>query len=242
MMALAMAGVGKRIGADEVLRGVDLTVAAGQVHALVGMNGAGKTTVMRIILGMLRPDAGTVSILGSPVVDAGADLWSRVGHLIETPFTYPELTVRENIVAAARLRGMDAETLGPCLDRIVEHLGMGRWLDARVRTLSLGTRQKVGLAAALVHDPDLLILDEPANSLDPLAVVGLREVISSATGRGAGVLVSSHHLDELARMADTISILHCGAIIGTIDPHAQDLEHAFFTQVLAADSGIQADA
>lgn len=237
-----MAGVSKRIGADDVLRGVDLTIGTGQVHALVGMNGAGKTTVMRIALGMLQPDAGTVAILGTPVADAGADVWRRVGHLIETPFAYPELTVRENIAAAARLRGIDAETLKPSLNRIVEHLGMGRWLDARVRTLSLGTRQKVGLAAALVHDPDLLILDEPANSLDPLAVVGLRELIGSATGRGVGVLLSSHHLDELARMADAISILHRGAIIGTIDPHAQDLERSFFTQVLSADSRIRASA
>ncbi len=226
---------GRRRERVRVLDSVDLVLAAGRVRALVGLNGAGKTTLMRVVLGMLRPDRGSVEILGSPVQTAGPQVWRRCGHLVETPFCYPELTARENLHAAATLRGLSSEESRRRVDAVAELLGLEKWLDRRARTLSLGTRQKVAIGAATLHEPAVLILDEPANALDPRAVLGLRGLIRDLAAGGAAVLVSSHHLDEVARMADGIDVLHAGCIVGTLEPGGADLERRFFDLVLAAE-------
>lgn len=235
-------GVRRSLGGDAVLHGVDLAIRSGSIHALVGMNGAGKTTLMRIMLGMLSADGGTASLFGIPVRALPAARWREVGQMIEAPAIYPELTARENVTAAALLHGMDREALPDSVQTVAEDLGLQRWLDRRGKRLSLGTRQKVALACALVHRPTVLVLDEPSNALDPSAVVRLRGIISGVAERGGAVLISSHHLDELARLADTVTVLHRGHIVGGLDPHGIDLERAFFDLIYQADQDQRVEA
>ena len=188
---VAAQGLTRWFGADKAVDGVDLTVAAGEIHALVGLNGAGKTTLMKILLGMLRPDAGAARLFGEPVGDAGPQVWSQVGHLLETPFGYGELTPTENVIAAARLHGMDVSAARRRAAEMISELTLDRWADRRSRVLSLGNRQRLGLACALVHRPRLLILDEPTNGLDPMGVLELRRMLLSRSHerrrRGAGL-------------------------------------------------------
>jgi ABC-2 type transport system ATP-binding protein len=230
----------RRFGDEQAVAGVDLEIRAGEIVALVGLNGAGKSTLMRLLLGMLRPDGGTAEVLGCPVADAGRAVWSRVGHLIETPARYGELTVAESVYSAARLQGWDRPSARVAAAAIITDLELGHWQQRATRTLSLGNRQRLGLAMALVHRPDVLVLDEPSNSLDPLGVVRVRELLRMSTSEdGVSVLVSSQHLDEVARMADRIVLLHHGQIIGGLDPHGADVEHQFFRRLLEADRAEQ---
>jgi ABC-2 type transport system ATP-binding protein len=214
---------------------VDFQVLPGQIHALVGLNGAGKTTLMRLLLGMLRPDRGSVTIFGRPVAGARNDLWRRVGHMLDTPFGYPELTVTENLRCAALLRRLPEATVRAAVNSGISDLRLSRWADRPARTLSTGNRQRLGLACALLGDPDLLVLDEPTTALDPAGVVLVRTVLRAAAAGGTAVLVSSHHLDEMARIANHISVMHRGRIVGTLDPAGVDLERTFFDLVLAVD-------
>jgi ABC-2 type transport system ATP-binding protein len=214
---------------------VNLDLAPGEIHALVGLNGAGKTTLMRLLLGMVRPDKGQLALLGRRLVDVGAAEWARVGHLIETPFAYPELTVSENVVASARLHGLSRAAATEAAASTVSTLALGPWVHRRASTLSLGNRQRLGLACALAHRPDVLVLDEPTNALDPRGVLVVRAALRRAAERGAAVLVSSHHLDEVARIADRITVMHAGVVIGALDPGSVDIERQFFAMVLAAE-------
>lgn len=240
-------GVTHAFGDEVALAGVDLDLSPGEIHALVGLNGAGKTTLMRVLLGMIRPDAGEV-LVGATVADAGtpdapdvpvdrlpASRWRRFGHLIETPFTYAELTVTETVHSAARLRGMTAPQATDAAAVVIDELALTHWAARRARTLSLGNRQRLGLACALVHRPDVLVLDEPTNALDPAGVLLVRRRLLATASAGAAVLVSSHHLDEMARIADRITVLHRGVVIGTLPPGGTDLERAFFTMVYAVE-------
>ncbi|WP_307844670.1 ABC transporter ATP-binding protein [Actinotalea solisilvae] len=241
---LELRAVRRAFGDVPAVDGVDLTVRAGEIHALVGLNGAGKTTLMRLALGMLRPADGRALVA---VDDAGAvdawrappRVWRGVGHLVETPFAYPELTVRETVVAAARLRGLAPHPAQRAAEDVVAELALGQWADRRATTLSLGNRQRLGLACAWVHRPRLLVLDEPTTGLDPSGVLVVRRWLASTAAAGTGVLVSSHHLDEVARLADRITVVHRGRVIGGLEPHGADLERAFFAMVYAAE-GLEA--
>ena len=217
------------------LESFELRVDRGEIHAIVGLNGAGKTTLMRLLLGMLRPDKGSVRTLGQDAFNAASDVWARVGHLIETPFAYPELTVTENLHAAALLRRVEPTRIPSLVSETIQRYELGKWADRRARALSLGNRQRLGIGAALMHDPALLILDEPGNALDPAGVVFVRDLLRRSAETGAGVLVSSHHLDELARIADRITVLHAGRRVGDLDPRGANLEKRFFELVYEAD-------
>ncbi|MEH6819466.1 MAG: ABC transporter ATP-binding protein [Dietzia psychralcaliphila] len=206
-------------------------ITAGEIVALVGLNGAGKTTLMRLALGMLRPQQGTVRLCGSPLDAVTADGWARVGALIEVPLAYPELTVRRNLHIVSMLHGSDP--------RLVED-SLHTWklaalADRRFRTLSLGNKRRVGLAAALHRDPRLIMLDEPSNALDPLSLILLREQLTRRAREGAAILVSSHHLDEVARIADRVLLMNAGRLIGELDTSGNDLERAFFDRILLDD-------
>ena len=190
---------------------------------------------MRLLLGMLRPDHGSVTIFGRPVTNAGSDLWRRVGHMLDTAFGYPELTTTENLRCAALLHGMPEATARTAVNSGISDLRLGRWADRPSRTLSTGNRQRLGLACALLGGPDLLVLDEPTTALDPAGVVLVRTLLRAAAARGTAVLVSSHHLDEMARIAHQISVMHRGRIVGTLDPAGVDLERTFFDLVLTVD-------
>ena len=218
------------------LRGVDLTVASGEIHAIVGLNGAGKTTLMRVLLSMLRPDRGEVFVDGVAIRSADATTWARVGQLVEQPLAYAELTARGNLEIAARLHGIDPSRVLGLVDRAIAEFDLERYAPVRTSRLSLGNRQRVGLAAALLHDPDVIVLDEPTNALDPAGVILLRESLLRRAVAGAGILVSSHHLDEVARVADRITVINDGRAIGSLDPHGVDLERAFFDLVLSDDA------
>lgn len=232
---LRCSGLLKRFGGEVAVNDINLCLDAGEVVALIGFNGAGKTTLMRLALAMTRPEAGEASIFGQSVATAGPQQWRRVGQMIETPFAYPELTVAENLWAAARLHGLTRTQAPGAVRAVTERLDLGAYTTRRSSTLSQGNKQRLGLASALVHAPRLLILDEPANALDPAGVVLLRDLVQEAAREGTAVLVSSHHLDEVARVADRVKVIHRGRLVGQLSPQGADLEHAFFEMVHAAD-------
>ena len=213
---------------------IDLQLHPGQILALVGLNGAGKSTLMRMLLGMLQPDSGEVKLAGYQVALAPASAWATVGHLVEYPLAYPELSVRRNLQLSARMRRVD--DVDSTVAGIITEFALDPYRERRTRTLSLGNRQRVGLAAALQHDPNVIVLDEPSNALDPAGVIRLRESLLRRAGDGAAVLVSSHHLDEVARIADRIVVINAGRLIGDLDPGTPEIERAFFDAVRIDDA------
>lgn len=232
---LAARGVTRLFPGGAGVREIDLDVRPGEIHALVGLNGAGKTTLMKLLLGMLRPTAGDVRLDGTPLSRLPAFAWAGVGHVIEHPLAYSDLTVRQNLLLAARLHGIPAIGVAPTVDAAIGELGLTPYAAIRARRLSAGNRQRVGLAAALQHHPRILLLDEPTSTLDPAGILLLRDALRLRAAAGAAILVSSHHLDEVARIADRITVLNAGHVIGTLDPGLADIEQAFFQRVLADD-------
>jgi ABC-2 type transport system ATP-binding protein len=230
-MMLEIEGAVRDYGGIRALDGLSVDVGEGEIHAIVGLNGAGKTTAMKAVVGQARLDAGTVRLFGVPAQDADARVHARLGVTIDRPFGYPELTVRANVVMAARLHGMDPDAAHDAADAWISRLLLDRWAGRPARGLSLGNRQRLGLACAVAHDPDLLVLDEPTGALDPAGVLLLRDVLLGVAGRGAGVLVSSHHLDEVSRVADRITVVHAGRVVGALTPGERDLERRFFDVV-----------
>ena len=231
---LELRGVSRSFRGGAGIHDVDLRVEPGQIHAIVGLNGAGKTTLMRCAFGMLRPDTGTVTLDGHELGAAPAGLWSRAGHLVEHPLAYGELTGRDNLVLAARLHGA-GRGASAMVDAAIAEFGLEAYRAVRVRAMSLGNKHRVGLAAALQHHPDIVVLDEPTNALDPAGVIRLREALERRAAAGAGILVSSHHLDEVSRIADVITVVNRGRVIGTLPAGGAELERAFFDVIHADD-------
>jgi len=213
--AIATHTIAKRYGNVAAVDGVDLRVNRGEIYALLGLNGAGKTTLIRMLLGMVRPTSGSASILGHEVRRAAGAPWESVGYLVETPSAYPELTVEENLRLACRLRRMTDQDRVPT---VIEELGLTPYAQRRARDLSLGNTQRLGLAKALLHQPRMLLLDEPSNGLDPAGVVEIRDLLHDLAHRhGVTILLSSHILTEVARLADRIGIIHRGRLIEEVD-------------------------
>ncbi|MGN6428581.1 MAG: ABC transporter ATP-binding protein [Leifsonia sp.] len=232
---MVLSGVTRTYAGGAGIRGVELAVAPGQVHALVGLNGAGKSTLMKVLLGMIRPASGTIRIADVPLQSAGAGVWSRVGHLVEGALIYGELTVTGNLRMSAALHGVPRTGRDALVGTSIEEFGLLRYAHRRARTLSFGNRQRLGLAAALQHDPDFVVLDEPTTGLDPSGTILLREELRRRAGAGAAILISSHHLDEVSRVADRITVINDGRIIGRLTPGGSELERTFFALVLADD-------
>ncbi len=209
--ALETHHLAKNYGDVMAVNDLSLRVARGEIYAFLGLNGAGKTTTIRMLLGMVKPSAGEVNVLGMPIRVGGKKPWAKVGHLVETPHAYPELTVRENLELIRRLRpGVPSHSV----NRIIAQLGLGAYAERRAGTLSLGNAQRLGLAKALLHSPELLILDEPANALDPAGIVEIRNLlIELARTRGVTIFMSSHILGEVSRLAQRIGIIHQGKLI-----------------------------
>ncbi len=199
---------------------LSLRVAEGEIYAFLGLNGAGKTTTIRMALGMIRPTTGSARVLQTPVRLGSREPWARVGYLVEAPRAYPELTVWENLEAARRLHpGASPAAVG----RIIERLALGPYAGRRAGTLSQGNAQRLGLAKALLHEPELLLLDEPANGLDPAGIVEIRELLLGLTReRGVTVFMSSHILAEVARLAQRVGVIHQGRLIQEMS--AKELE------------------
>ena len=208
----------KFYGEVRAVNSINLRVKRGEIYGFLCLNGAGKTTTIRALLGMIRPSEGNVKVLEQAVGPNGRGPWARVGHLVESPSAYPELTVRENLEMARRLQGMvDANATS----RAMKRLAIASYADRRAGTLSTGNLQRLGLARALLHDPELLILDEPANGLDPAGVVEIRELLASlAHEKGVTIFMSSHILTEVDRLATRIGIIHQGRLIEELDTDA----------------------
>ncbi|GAB3979994.1 ABC transporter ATP-binding protein [Actinoallomurus acanthiterrae] len=193
------------------LDGVDLDVAGGQVHGLVGPNGAGKTTLLGLLLGLAVADGGRLEILGTPVGRTLA-VPDGVAGFVDGPGLYPSLTARQNLSALAALRGYDAGRAAR-VDDALEQVGLTDVADDRIRGFSLGMRQRLGLAAALLTTPRLLVLDEPANGLDPAGKYHVHRVITRLAEDGTAVVLSSHRMDDLAALCSEVTVLATGRVV-----------------------------
>jgi len=218
-LAVATFGLTKRYRGDVLaVDQVDVRVARGEIYGFLGPNGAGKSTTIRMLLGMIAPTAGHAELFGERVRTEAPAVWRRIGHLVESATAYPELTVRENLEVARRLQGVEDRA---SIERRIEQLSLGEYADRRAGTLSLGNLQRLALARALLHEPELLILDEPANGLDPAGVIEVRELLRElAQRRGVTVFISSHILAEVDRLATRIGIIHRGRLIEELDNEA----------------------
>jgi ABC-2 type transport system ATP-binding protein len=206
--AVSLSGLTKRYGDRVAVESLTIDVPTGVVAGFVGPNGAGKTTTMAMLLGLVAPSAGTGTVLGTPMSDPAGYL-SRVGALIEGPAFYPGLSGKENLAVLAAAGGADpAGILG-----VLELAGLAERADDRFRRYSFGMKQRLGIAAALLGDPDLLILDEPINGLDPAGVREMRELISGLAGAERTVLVSSHVLAELEQVCDWLIVIDGGRLL-----------------------------
>ena len=215
-LALATRGLQKRYGSRPALAGLDLSVPSGVVYGFLGPNGAGKTTTMRLLTGLIHPDAGTIEVLGRPFGRGDRHRLFEVGALIESPSFYPYLSGRENLRA---LSATGAPTPPTRIEELLELTGLRERARDKVQTYSLGMKQRLGIAAALLSDPKLLLLDEPANGLDPAGIVAMRETLRYLAATGKTVFVSSHVLGEVQQLADVIGIIAAGRLVreGPID-------------------------
>lgn len=194
---------------------VSLSVRKGEIYGFLGLNGAGKTTTIRILLGMIRPTSGAAYINDVKISSASTELWKNVGSLVEIPYSYPELTVRENLEVFRRLRFLPDKR---AVDQIISKLQLGAYADRKAKNLSLGNNQRLGLAKALIHNPKVLLLDEPANGLDPAGIFEIREMLHDmALNKGVTIFISSHILGEVSRFATRIGIIHEGKLIQELD-------------------------
>jgi ABC-2 type transport system ATP-binding protein len=214
--ALETSGLTKRFGANVAVNDVELRVPRGSTFGYLGPNGAGKTTLMRTLLGLTRADGGTMSLLGLPVPAARRRALARVGAIVDEPRFHPHLTGRDNLRLLAAARGGEA---GRRIDPSLERVGLTRRAGDKVASYSMGMRQRLGVAACLLGDPELLILDEPMNGLDPAGMHEMRAMITSLADEGRTVVLSSHLLDEVERTCDAVAIVDRGRIIrqGPID-------------------------
>ncbi len=209
-LALATRDLRKSYGSRLALAGLDLSVPTGVVYGFLGPNGAGKTTTMRLLTGLIHPDHGSIELLGRPFGRRDRKRLFEVGALIESPSFYPFLSGRENLRA---LGATGARTSGARLEELLELVGLRERSKDKVSGYSLGMKQRLGIAAALLSDPKLLLLDEPANGLDPAGIVAMRETLRHLAAEGKTVFVSSHLLGEVQQLADVIGIIAAGRLV-----------------------------
>ncbi|MBP7496349.1 MAG: ABC transporter ATP-binding protein [Bacteroidales bacterium] len=200
---------------------ISLNVRKSEIYVFLGLNGAGKTTTIRMLLGMIRPTSGTAYINGKKVYADNLELWKNIGYLVEIPYSYPNLTVRENLEITRRLRFISDNT---SIDKVIDKLQLNAYANRKAKNLSLGNAQRLGLAKALMHNPEILILDEPGNGLDPAGIYEIREMLSDlAENHGVTIFISSHILGEISRFATRIGIIHEGKLIQEIDAKQLDI-------------------
>lgn len=210
-------GLSKTFGRVKAVEEVNLEVRKGEIYGFLGRNGAGKTTTIRILLGLIRPSVGEVELLGLPFPARRKEILDKVGYFVEGPAAYPNLTVLENLDMARRLRACPRSKV----DEVIGLLGLEAMAHRRAGHLSLGNRQRLSLARSLLHAPDLLILDEPANGLDPAGIIEIRQLLSRlAREGGTTIFMSSHILGEVGQLADRIGIIHGGHLVEELDRDA----------------------
>ncbi len=209
-LALATRNLQKRYGQRPALVGLDLSVPTGVVYGFLGPNGAGKTTTMRLLTGLIHPDGGTIELLGRPFGRRDRHRLFDVGALVESPAFYPYLSGRANLHALA---ASGAPTPRHRADEVLELVGLHERGGDKVSTYSLGMKQRLGIAGALLNDPKLLLLDEPANGLDPAGIVAMRDTLRNLASAGKTVFISSHLLSEVSQLADVIGIIALGKLV-----------------------------
>ncbi|KGI79065.1 ABC transporter ATP-binding protein [Oleiagrimonas soli] len=217
---LQLERVSRRLGGRTVVRELDLRLARGQVLGLLGVNGAGKSTTLAMMAGAQQPDRGCVRLQGVDLAEQPQRARTDIGWLPERAPLWPELNVIEHLDASARLRGLRGAAVRKRRDALLERLQLQREARRLVAVLSQGQRQRVGLACALLHEPPLLVLDEPGNGLDPLQAAQLRELIRERAAAGCGVVLSTHLLPEVTAVCDRVAILHEGALRHDAPLHA----------------------
>ncbi len=226
-------GVSRSFDGRQVLKDVTFSVSGGRLTGFVGANGAGKTTTMRIILGVLAADSGTVTLRGEPLTRA---LRQRFGYMPEERGLYPKMTVLDQVVYLGQLHGLSRTVAVERTTRLLDRLGLGERTGDKLESLSLGNQQRAQVAAALVHDPEVLVLDEPFSGLDPLAVEVMVEVLRERAAAGVPVLFSSHQLDLVERLCDDLVIIADGTIRAAGDRASLRSSHALPRYQLVVDT------
>ena len=194
---------------------MSLNVRKGEIYGFLGLNGAGKTTTIRMLLGMIRPTSGIAYIKDKKISSDNTELWRQVGSLVEIPYSYPELTVKENLEIFRRIHFLNDKKI---VDKLIDKLQLGEYANRKANNLSLGNNQRLGLAKALIHNPEILILDEPTNGLDPAGIYEIREMLCDmAINHGVTIFISSHILGEISKFATRIGIIHQGKLIQEFD-------------------------
>ncbi|HEV1992583.1 MAG TPA: ABC transporter ATP-binding protein [Candidatus Dormibacteraeota bacterium] len=227
----------KTLGRNKVLRGISLEANAGEIFGLLGPNGAGKTTTLRVICTLLAPESGSVKVLGFDTRSAPEEVRRRVGVVTADIGVYPRLSARENITYFAQLSGVPDGEVKQRVDAVIDRFGMESFANQRADSLSSGQKQKVAIGRAIVHDPEVLMFDEPTSNLDVLASREIREFMVESRGRGRCVIFSTHVLHDAERLCDRVTILHEGSVVATgstaeVRGAHRDLEDAFLELVL----------
>ena len=210
----------KHYGDVKAVDSLNLNVLKGEIYGFLGLNGAGKTTTIRMLLGMINPTRGKAYINEKHIKPNNGVSWNDIGYLVEIPYSYPNLTVRENLDIIRRLRKISDRG---AVDRIIDLLEIGQYANRKAKSLSLGNKQRLGLAKAMIHNPKILILDEPTNGFDPAGIYEVREMLSNlAKNEGVTIFISSHILGEISRFATRIGIIHNGLLIQEITKEELD--------------------
>ena len=219
--AIKTVNLSKKYGKNLVVNDLNLSIESGEIVGFLGLNGAGKTTTMRMLLGLIKPTSGECYIQGNKVDQYNLEVLNEIGYIIETPYSYPELTVQENLEIVSTLRGLRNKDI---VDWVTEKLKLDQYKDKQVKHLSLGNIARLGIAKAIIHKPKILILDEPTNGLDPFGVIEVRELLKElANNLGTTVLISSHKLEEISKVATRIVIIHEGRLIREVESKELDL-------------------
>ena len=219
--AIKTVNLSKKYGKTLVVDELNLSIKSGEIVGFLGLNGAGKTTTMRMLLGLIKPTSGEYYIQGNKVDQYNLEVLNEIGYIIETPYSYPELTVQENLEIVSTLRGIRNKDV---IDWVIEKLKLDQYKDKQVKHLSLGNIARLGIAKAIIHKPEILILDEPTNGLDPFGVIEVRELLKElANNLGTTVLISSHKLEEISKVATRIVIIHEGRLIREVESKELDL-------------------
>jgi len=229
----------KTLGSNKVLRGITFEAHSGEIFGLLGPNGAGKTTTLRVICTLLAPDSGSVEVLGYDTRVSPQEVRRRVGVVTAEIGIYPRLSARENIAYFAELTGVLNGEVKRRVDGVIDRLDMGSFAEQRAESLSSGQKQKVAIARAIVHDPPVLMFDEPTSNLDVLASREIREFMVESKDRGKSVIFSTHVLHDAERLCDRLTIIHQGRVVASgataeVRGAFKDLEDSFLSLVEAA--------
>lgn len=226
MEIIGTEGLTKTYGKTVAVDNISIQVNKGEIYGFLGLNGAGKTTLIRTLLGMVKPGSGKIRLFGQEL-GSNFNRWNDIGYMVETSNSYPHLTVYDNLKVFYKLRNLTDPTI---IDRIVDNLKLSKYRNIKANALSLGNQQRLGLAKALLHSPQLLILDEPINGLDPEGIVEVRELLKELSKNGSTIFLSSHILGEISKLANRIAIIHEGKLIKECT--TQELSHQIIKKLL----------